>query len=321
MDPASDRAAGSTADRFDLIGDVHGRLPELRALLERMGYAPHGDGYRHPERRVIFLGDFVDRGPWQREVVTLARAMVEAGDALSVMGNHEYNAVAYFTPDGFGGHVRPRNVRTTRQHQAFLDAYQHDAAAWRDAVDWFRTLPLWLDMGTLRVVHACWDPASMRRIEDLQGGSNLLGDALLMESGRRGTWEFDAIETLLKGKEVALPRGHAYRDRENNRRHRMRVRWWDGGAKTFRTAFMGPESAVTHIPDDPIEGDHLVEYSHDACPLVLGHYWLSGTPAPLAPNIACVDYSVGKPNGQLVAYRWDGEQTLSADKFVGVRRA
>jgi hypothetical protein len=237
------------------------------------------------------------------------------------MGNHEYNAVAFFTPDGFGGHVRPRNVRTRRQHRAFLDAFETDPRGWRDAVEWFRTLPLWLDLGSIRVVHACWEPTLMRRVEDLQGGSHLLGDALLHASGRRGTWEFEAIETLLKGKELPLPRGHAYRDKEGHRRHRIRVRWWDGAATTYRAAFMGPESTVTHIPDDPIDGDHLIEYSHDACPVVLGHYWLEGKPAPLAPNIACVDYSIGKPSGQLVAYRFDGERTLSADKFVSVPRA
>ena len=43
-------------------------------------------------------------------------------------------------------------------------------------------------------------------------------------------------------------------------------------------------------------------------------------PAALAPNIACLDYSVAKPGGKLVAYRWDGEQTLSGEKFEWVDR-
>jgi hypothetical protein len=35
---------------------------------------------------------------------------------------------------------------------------------------------------------------------------------------------------------------------------------------------------------------------------------LSGRdPVPLAPNIACLDYSVAQLGGKLVAYRWDGE--------------
>ncbi len=45
---------------------------------------------------------------------------------------------------------------------------------------------------------------------------------------------------------------------------------------------------------------------------------MSGTPAGLAANIACVDYSVAKPGGKLVAYQWAGGQTLSADQFVWV---
>lgn len=51
----------------------------------------------------------------------------------------------------------------------------------------------------------------------------------------------------------------------------------------------------------------------------MGHYWLEGTPMPLADNIACVDYSVAK-NGKLVAYRWDGETILFQDKFESVDR-
>jgi len=64
----------------------------------------------------------------------------------------------------------------------------------------------------------------------------------------------------------------------------------------------------------------LVEYSDEAPPVFLGHYWMEGDPEPLAPNIACLDYSVAKPGGKLVAYRWDGEQTLSQDKFIWVDR-
>ena len=85
-------------------------------------------------------------------------------------------------------------------------------------------------------------------------------------------------------------------------------------------AFMGPESARTHIPDDQIEGDHMVEYSHEAPPVILGHYWMEGEPVPLAPNIACLDYSVAKPGGKPVAYRWDGERTLDSGKYVWVER-
>jgi len=54
---------------YDLIGDIHGRAVELEALLSKLGYALSGRVYRHPDRKVIFLGDFVDRGPYQGRVL------------------------------------------------------------------------------------------------------------------------------------------------------------------------------------------------------------------------------------------------------------
>jgi len=52
----------------------------------------------------------------------------------------------------------------------------------------------------------------------------------------------------------------------------------------------------------------------------LGHYWFEGEPSILAPNIACLDYSVAKAGGKLTAYRWDGEQQLRDEKFIWVDR-
>lgn len=52
----------------------------------------------------------------------------------------------------------------------------------------------------------------------------------------------------------------------------------------------------------------------------MAFYRCGSTPKPLAKNIACVDFSVAKRGGKLVAYRWDGERKLSQDKFVSVDR-
>ncbi|MEN3357229.1 MAG: hypothetical protein V7637_1211 [Mycobacteriales bacterium] len=81
---------------FDVIGDVHGCRGELEDLLGELGYAIERDGAgnpvgaRHPSgRRVVFLGDLVDRGPDTPGVLRLAMGMVAAGSALAVPGNHE----------------------------------------------------------------------------------------------------------------------------------------------------------------------------------------------------------------------------------------
>jgi hypothetical protein len=309
------------ASAYDIIGDIHGHSHSLAALLEKLGYLQEAGVYRHPSRQAIFLGDFIDRGDFQREVLAVVRPMIESGTALSVMGNHELNAIAYYTPDqDAGGYLRPHSEKNSGQHQVFLDAYAGSPAEYEDTISWFRTLPLWLDLGDLRIVHACWDRQEIAGILKYQDGDHYLGEDLLRMSVCAGSWQFTAIETLLKGKEIPLKRGASFNDKDGNVRHNIRVRWWDRQATTYKDAFMGPESARTHIPDDEIETDHLVEYSHEAPPVFLGHYWMEGEPVPLAPNIACLDYSVAKPGGRLVAYRWDGEQTLEPGKYVWVER-
>ena len=77
---------------YDIIGDIHGCARTLEALLqEKLGYSPVDGSYRHPERSVIFLGDFINGGPHQRRTVERVRAMLKRGDALAVMGHHEFD--------------------------------------------------------------------------------------------------------------------------------------------------------------------------------------------------------------------------------------
>lgn len=76
---------------FDIVGDVHGCYDELLALLAQLGYeAQAGGSYSHPlGRKLIFVGDLVDRGPKIPEVVRLVLETVKAGHAFCVPGNHD----------------------------------------------------------------------------------------------------------------------------------------------------------------------------------------------------------------------------------------
>jgi predicted MPP superfamily phosphohydrolase len=77
---------------IDIIGDIHGHADKLEALLQKLGYAKHNGAYAHPEHTVLFVGDYIDRGPKIRETLEIVKAMVESLNALALMGNHEYNA-------------------------------------------------------------------------------------------------------------------------------------------------------------------------------------------------------------------------------------
>jgi hypothetical protein len=301
-------------DSYDLIGDIHGQAKELVKLLKKLSYKKKNNVWQHQDRKVIFLGDFVDRGVQQREVIDIVRPMIDKGFALSVMGNHEYNAIAYYTEDGKGGHYRPHNEKNTNQHKYFLKDYENDPKQHKDVIEWFKTLPLWLDLEGLRVIHACWDINLINRI------GKSLKDGVIKKSSDKTTIEFRAIETLLKGKEISLPEGQMFYDKDGNPRHHIRIKFWKKDAKTYKDLFIGPSDALEYIPDTPLQKDYSIPYPSDEKPLFLGHYWMEGEIKPLTENIACIDYSVAKEGGKLVAYRWDGEQKIDKSKFVFVNR-
>src|SRR5713226_1821046 len=108
---------------YDLVGDIHGHADELMQLLEVLGYRKGQGVYAHPDRRVIFLGDFIDRGPQIRQVLEMVRPMIEQGEALAVMGNHELNALAYHTadPESPGNYLRRRSAKNENQHRKTLE--------------------------------------------------------------------------------------------------------------------------------------------------------------------------------------------------------
>jgi len=138
---------------FDLIGDVHGCGDELEELLTNLGYAPDEAGFssvwRHPEgRKIVFLGDLVDRGPRVVDVLRIARGMVAAGSALCVPGNHDVKLLKW---------LRGRNVRVAHGLQQSIDeleaeppGFRSDVAAFLDGL----VSHYVLDGGRLVAVHA-----------------------------------------------------------------------------------------------------------------------------------------------------------------------
>ncbi len=47
---------------YDIIGDIHGYASALKALLHKMNYTEVNGVWEHPGRKVIFVGDYIDRG-------------------------------------------------------------------------------------------------------------------------------------------------------------------------------------------------------------------------------------------------------------------
>jgi len=306
------------AKSFDVIGDVHGQYDKLVSLFEHLGYSAADGVRRHPSRTAIFVGDLIDRGPKQMETVQLIRTMTAAGTARSILGNHEFNAIAWVTPDPehpgkfLRDHHKPGN---REQHQAFLDVVEGTPRQ-KEITDWFKTLPLWLDLPGLRIVHACWHQESMNLLGPLLGPNQTLSDEAIVLGSRKGHPVYEAIEVVCKGPEVALPPGISFQDSGGKVRHEVRVRWWQEDLSTYRKAAIGPPGDMAMIPDAPMP-EEWKAHPYSGPPVLFGHYWFTGKPEVISPRFACLDYSVAK-DGPLVAYRWDGEEALSSEKLVWV---
>jgi len=73
--------------QLDVIGDIHGHFDYLQKLLYNLGYDKQGV---HPEgRKLLFLGDLVDRGPKSYEVLIFVMKLVRKHNHYMVIGNHE----------------------------------------------------------------------------------------------------------------------------------------------------------------------------------------------------------------------------------------
>lgn len=320
-------------DGYDVIGDVHGCADALEQLLGQMGYHVRGGVWRHPSRQAVFVGDLIDRGSRQVDTVTIVRSMVEAGAARATMGNHEFNAIAWMTedPEQPGTWLRSRKgepgQRHRHQHVEFLHQVGEDSAQHLEIVDWFRTLPMWLDLGGLRVAHACWHDDSLAVLPVVSPDTPISVDFMVRahdrppEGEEGGSAEYHAVETVLKGPEMPVP--EPYFDKDGHPRTHARIRWWDRKAATMRQlAEIPPKSRgkgggpYPPLPDVPSTAADAYRYDGDV-PVAFGHYWRTEATPVVEPRAVCVDYSAVR-RGHLAAYRWDGESTVDASKLVKV---
>lgn len=268
---------------LDIVGDVHGEIDAVHGLLRLLGY--RADGSHAEGRRLVFVGDLVDRGPDSPAVVRTVRPFVDAGRAFAVLGNHELNILLdSHKPDNFWFFGdEPRKL-----HPAHAAAQTRIAAAERpEVVSFFRGLPLALERADVRVVHACWDESMIaascgandaaelyREYRDhLDGALRLLGmddkaAASLAHQNR------NPVKLLTSGREGVAPEPF-----ENNgmTRTERRLPWWEG--------YVGPLCVFGHYWRTTLPGEV------DAERLFVG---LPKNALLQGGHAMCVDYSVGK---------------------------
>ena len=153
---------------YDVIGDIHGQADKLLGLLDILGYRHDGRCHMAPKgHKAVFVGDLIDRGTRQLDTLNIVFAMLDNAQAHAVMGNHEFNAIAYTTCDADGNYLRAHSAHNTHQHQAFLDEVGFGSALHAHWIKRFYELPIVLELGTARVIHACYDASALARLAPL----------------------------------------------------------------------------------------------------------------------------------------------------------
>ena len=328
---------------LDIIGDIHGELNALQALLHHLGYR---DG-RHPQgRRLVFVGDLCDRGPDSPGSIALVQSLVESGQACAVMGNHELNLLRGDRKDGnnwFWDVTNPDEDKFEPYRRVDPDQRQTILA-------FLAKLPLVLQREDLRIVHAAWHEPSVSRLL-ARSDEPLLAlfdewdnatDARLVESGLMAESEaemegwHDFLTT--EGNPVPLLAAKGRSDECRQMGNPLRV-LTSGVERLARESFY--TSGKWRFTERVKWWDH---YQSDI-PVVIGHYWRQFYPddlptsgkgdsnifAGLAPtdwhgarrNVFCVDFCVGgryqerqqgvsRYKSKLAALRWP-ERTLVLD--------
>lgn len=141
------------AEKYLCVGDIHGRNDLLQRLLKRAEA-------EYPEHRLLFLGDYVDRGPDSFSVVDTIKKLCEAGRASAVMGNHEAMMIDYIKtgmekPDIWlmnGGNKTMHSYMETTgdyTHRGFKIACSRSGH-----LDWLKSLPLFYETNEIWASHA-----------------------------------------------------------------------------------------------------------------------------------------------------------------------
>lgn len=132
------------------VGDIHGCHDQLRAAVAKIKAHAGAHAYR-----VIFLGDYVDRGPDSRAVVGLVKDLVTdastAGIWRALRGNHEQMMIAAERGEDLSLWLDNGGIET----EASYAGYGNEM---RQHVAWMETLPTIIETGNHIFVHAGLSP-------------------------------------------------------------------------------------------------------------------------------------------------------------------
>ena len=288
---------------YDVIGDIHGHYDCLIDVLKQMDYKPN-DVKAIKGHQLIFLGDYIDRGPKTKETVELVKEYVEKTGAIALMGNHEFNAICYTLKNDFDkGYLRKHTSENFLQMKETLESFYHkkidtnnlEIFLPKETLIWFKTLPLYYETDEFVFTHACFQ---RNFINTMQKNKLIDNQHCLLPNGYRlygdkNSQEYNYIEFVLKGPEGQLPRGQYYLDQYGIKRFNYRVKWWTKQTKYLKDICLLPRDTNVDISVSELNflDPNIFYFNYENKKIIFGHYWQNRN--TIGKNYACLDWSVG----------------------------
>lgn len=137
--------------KLDIIGDIHGMYQELKSLLGKMGYEIFNNKISHPnDRRLVFLGDYIDRGYDSIKTIKLVKSAVDSGH-YAIRGNHEEMLLQSFDSNTVSGRVNVKSVAAAGTLDKFLRLPKDEQ---NELVEFIKNLPNYMTHQGFALVHA-----------------------------------------------------------------------------------------------------------------------------------------------------------------------
>ena len=219
----------NTDTHLVFIGDLHGQVQKLDALVKQHNIDDN--------TKLVFIGDLIDNAPDTDTdhiaLLTKVKQLVDDGSAYCIMGNHEFNAIGWASKHNETGQwLRPHNENNTKQHQGFLNDVIEGSDVHHYWINWFKSLPLYLDFGKVRAIHACWQQNAVDELAKYTHDNNQLKTESWQLAYNKTEYLYQLIETLLKGPEIELPIGHSFKDKTGTARVHIPVTIHSAGFNT-----------------------------------------------------------------------------------------
>lgn len=294
---------------YDIIGDIHGHGDLLEKLLLKLGYDKLGDVFRHPKRKAVFCGDYIDRGQQNIKAIDIVKNMVENGEALAIPGNHDLAFVQYHTSlEGTEQNMIPKSFSYDRMFSNTMFEFEKAPDKMFEFIEWVKNLPLFIEEG-FRVYHGCRSE-HVKELLTKNGRVMSFGDTLADYQTYKA-----AVDLITKSASSKIT--FSFNGIKN--KEKIRLKWWKQ-----KPEIISHDQLLLHLRPALFDAE-ILEYEVDAYnnfypyaenenPLFLGHFCFQSAHGIVQSNICITDLCV-IGTGRLTAYRYDGESVLEEKKI------